>query len=641
MERAFLESNFCVTSIGNFIGLLGRRTLVRLLMLCSFSLVGFTQLATAQLMGKKEVFTHADTLRGSLNANRDWWDVQKYFIIVTPDFETKTISGTCIIVFNVTGKGKKMQIDLQEPLVIDSITTTENTIKSIKESRVITNGGSINIEEMKQQLLERLKASNAISSRNLPKKLSFVRDGNTALVDYKQTTNDLGISIPVAITIYYHGKPKEAIRPPWDGGWIWRKDAKGNPWMSVACQGLGASVWFPCKDYQGDEPDNGASLTMIVPDTLVAVANGRLVKSEKSIMNKTDTLLTTHHFPFTSYTWEVKNPINNYLIIPSIGKYVNFTDTLMGEKGKLDLSYWVLDYNLNKAKEQFKQAKLMLRAFEYWFGPYPFYEDSYKLVESPHLGMEHQSATAYGNKFGNGYLGRDLSGTGWGLKWDYIIVHESGHEWFANNITTIDIADMWVHEGFTDYSETLFTEYYYGIEAGNDYNFGLRKNIQNTSTIIGPYGVNKEGSGDMYYKGANLIHTIRHVINNDSLFRQILRGLNSEFYHQTVTTKQVESYISKGSHTNFQKTFDQYLRTTQIPQLDYFVDTTVAKLTYRWANCIDGFDMPITIAATGKKLQPSTKFKTIKLSNGELLWFNKKNIERLYYITTKGLTSQP
>jgi aminopeptidase N len=583
---------------------------VRLLVtISSFALIGFTQLATAQLMAKKETFTHADTLRGSLNPNRDWWDVLYYRITVKPDFAKKMIEGEVMLLFKVIKDGNTMQIDLQAPLIVDSIDAVYNE----KHYRI--------------------------------EKISFKQENNTVILSapyaFKKGTEDM-------IFIKYHGKPKEAIRPPWDGGWIWRKDAKGNPWMSVACQGLGASAWYPCKDYQGDEPDYGASLTMIVPDTLVAVANGRLVKSEKSIVNsersiinKSNTSFTTHNSPFTSYTWEVKNPINNYLIIPSIGKYVNFTDTLMGEKGKLDLSYWVLDYNLEKAKEQFKQAKLMLCAFEYWFGPYPFYEDSYKLVESPHLGMEHQSATAYGNKFGNGYLGRDLSGSGWGLKWDYIIVHESGHEWFANNITTKDIADMWVHEGFTDYSETLFTEYYYGKEAGNDYNYGQRSGIQNEHTIIGPYGVNKEGSGDMYPKGANLIHTIRHSINNDSLFRQILRGLNKDFYHKTVTTNQVENYISNKAGINFQKTFDQYLRDIKIPQLNYVVDATKSTVTASWANCIDGFDMPITIIPTNKHLKITTKPQSFTLTNAELAWFTKSNIERQFYITTKQLTFQP
>jgi aminopeptidase N len=577
--------------------------------ICSFALVGFTQLATAQLMAKKETFTHADTLRGSLNPNRDWWDVLRYDITVKPDFEKKTIKGEAIIIFKVIKDGQNMmQVDLQEPLIVDSVKIFYNKL----HNTFIT--------------------------------VNFKQEKNTVIItspySFKKGWEDF-------MLISYHGKPKEAIRPPWDGGWIWRKDAKGNPWMSVACQGLGASAWYPCKDYQGDEPDNGASLTMIVPDTLVAVANGRLVKSEEAMRQAGKEVErqrgneTSQISNLKSFTWEVKNPINNYLIIPSIGKYVNFIDTLMGEKGKLDLSYWVLDYNLDKAKEQFKQAKLMLRAFEYWFGPYPFYEDSYKLVESPHLGMEHQSATAYGNKFGNGYLGRDLSGSGWGLKWDYIIVHESGHEWFANNITTNDIADMWVHEGFTDYSETLFTEYYYGKEAGNDYNYGQRKGIQNDQPIIGPYGVNKEGSGDMYPKGANLIHTIRHAINNDSLFRQILRGLNKDFYHKTVTTQQVENYISKKAGINFQKTFDQYLRNIQIPQLNYVIDTAKATVSLNWSNCIDGFDMPITIMPTNKHLKVTTKSQNFKLTSEEMTWFNKSNIERQFYITTKQVTFQP
>src|SRR4029079_6357812 len=268
------------------------------------------------------------------------------------------------------------------------------------------------------------------------------------------------------------------VRPPWDGGWIFTKDAQGRPWMTVACQGLGASVWYPCKDYQGDEPDNGATLTINVSNELIAVSNGR--PGSKSEIPTSQ---------LQSYTWNVRSPINNYTIVPYIGHYVNWSDTLQGEKGKLDLNYWVLDYDLDKAKKQFEQVKPMLRAFEYWFGPYPFYEDGYKLVEAPHLGMEHQSAVAYGNHFQNGYLGRDLSGTGWGMKWDYIIVHESGHEWFANNITTKDIADMWIHEGFTDYSETLFTTCEYGVEAGNDYVIGTRKNIQNDIPVIGFYGV--------------------------------------------------------------------------------------------------------------------------------------------------------
>jgi aminopeptidase N len=556
-----------------------------------------------QLMKKKTAFTHTDTLRGSLNSNRDWWDVMKYDITVKPDYDNKTIEGITTITYIPLKEKYTLQIDLQEPLIIDSVFYHKRKIAFKKED----------------------KNDWILILNNLPK----TKPSN------KETLH--GKKAEETITIYYNGKPREAVRPPWDGGWIWKKDAQNRPWMSVAVQGLGASAWYPCKDYQGDEPDNGASLTIIVPDTLVAVGNGRLmeVKNQKSKVKTDDNNIKSEIINQKSYNWVVKDPINNYNIIPYIGKYVNFTDTLQGEKGTLDLSYWVLDYNLEKAKEQFKQAKLMLRAFEYWFGPYPFYEDGYKLVEAPHLGMEHQSAIAYGNRYQNGYSGRDLSGTGWGLKWDFIIVHESGHEWFANNITTKDIADMWVHEGFTNYSETLFTEYYYGKEAGNTYCFGIRKNIVNDVPIIGPYGVNKEGSGDMYYKGANMIHSIRHAMNDDDKFRSILRGLNQTFYHQTVTTEQVEHYISKESGFDFSKVFNQYLRTTQIPVLEYSLDSTASTVTVHWTNCVNGFNLPIVITPTGKKILVTQQPQTVTLNTEELIWWNKANIERMFYIVVK------
>jgi aminopeptidase N len=301
----------------------------------------------------------------------------------------------------------------------------------------------------------------------------------------------------------------------------------------------------------------------------------------------------------------------------------------MGEKGKLDLNYWVLEEDLDKAKKQFEQVKLMIHAFEYWFGPYPFYEDGFKLVQSPHLGMEHQSAVAYGNGFQNGYLGRDLSGTGWGLKWDFIIIHESGHEWFANNITTKDIADMWVHEGFTNYSETLFTDYYYGKQAGNEYLQGIRKNIANDIPIIGPYGVNQEGSGDMYAKGANLIHTIRQIINDDEKFRQILRGLNKDFYHQTVTSKQVENYISQKSGKDLSKVFDQYLGTTQIPVLELKAEDD--KIKFKWTNCIAGFNMPVKLT-NGQWIYPTTSEQKIKSDNKN---FDGVEVDKNFYINVK------
>jgi aminopeptidase N len=484
-----------------------------------------------------------------------------YDVAVTPDYNAKSIKGKTTIRYRVLPNQQSdyLQIDLQRPLAVDTI-----------------------FYDGKMYI-------------NYPGK-PFYNEGNVWHIPLPRaktgSVHTIGLS--------YHGNPRVAVNPPWDGGWIFTKDALGRPWMTVACQGLGASVWFPCKDHQSDEPDSGATLTVSVPDTLVAVGNGKL-------KNKiTDGGIST-------YTWEVKSPINNYTIIPYIGKYVSWTDTLQGEKGILPLQYWVLDYDLQKAKNQFQQVKPMLRAFEYWFGPYPFYEDGYKLVESSHLGMEHQSAVAYGNGFGNGYRAGnnfiDLSGSGWGKKWDYIIVHESGHEWFGNNITTKDIADMWVHEGFTDYAETLFTEYYYGKQAGDEYVQGLRRNIANDKTIIGTYGVNQEGSGDMYYKGANLLHTIRQVINNDSLFRQVLRGLNRDFYHQTVTSKQVEAYMSEKSGKNLAKIFDQYLRTTQIPVLE--LKSEADKIKFKWTNCIEGFDMPVRLT-NDQWIYPTTSEKKIK-----------------------------
>ena len=525
-------------------------------------------------------FTKQDTLRGSNGPGRDWWDVMAYKIQVTPNYNTKSILGSTEIVFKVTKESPNclMQIDLQQPLVIDS---------------VFLNG----------------------------KKISKInREGNIYWIDFEKQKfipfGSGGMELVYRLRISYHGNPIVAKRPPWDGGWIFTKDAKGRPWMSVACQGLGASVWYPCKDYQGDEPDDGAIVTMRVPDTLVAVSNGKPVFDA----------------PLRQERWLIKNPINTYNIIPYMGKYVNWKEIYDGEKGKLECNYWVLDYNLAKAKEQFKQASQTLKAFEHWFGPYPFYEDGFKLIEAPHLGMEHQSAVAYGNGFQNGYRGRDLSGSGWGLKWDFIIVHEVGHEWFGNNITTKDIADMWVHEGFTNYSETLFTEYYYGKEAGSDYCIGTRKLIQNDQPIIGPYGVNKEGSGDMYYKGGNMIHTIRQVINDDEKFRSILRGLNSTFYHKTVTTKDVEDYISEQSGKDVSKIFDQYLRTTKIPVLEYRF--TGDNMYYRWSNCVTGFTMPVKLAGTnGDWLKATEGWKTGAVT-ADILKDGLK-IDRNFYITVK------
>ncbi len=538
----------------------------------------------AQLMAPKTTFTHADTLRGTINENRKGWDLLHYDLLVEPNIAEKTIQGKNTITYKVTEPFTQMQIDLQQPLIVDSVTGANNL------------------------------------------RINFSRDNNICLVNQEAAS----VGITAELTIYYHGKPTEATRPPWDGGLVWKKDDKGNAWVATACQGLGASVWWPCKDHQSDEPDKGMTIKIVAPDTLSAVSNGRLVNTTNLENGR------------KMWTWQVKNPINSYGVTMNIGKYAHWTDTISGEDGKLGMQYWVLEYNLKKAQKQFDQAKTMLHTFEYWFGKYPFYEDSYKLVETPFLGMEHQSAIAYGNHYENGYLGTDLSGTGWGMKWDFIIIHESGHEWFGNNITTNDVADMWVHESFTNYSETLYTETLFGKEAGNDYNLGTRQRIRNDKNIIGPYGVNKEGSGDMYYKGGNMLQLIRHSINNDSLFRNILRGLNKTFYHKTVTSQQVEAYISQESKMDFSTVFDQYLRTTNIPVLEYYVRKNKV-LYYRWTNCVEGFSLSLALAKGDQqaRLAPSSHWQKRSFDKTLKAVWSPSEIINNYYINLKKTTKSP
>jgi aminopeptidase N len=508
--------------------------------------------AQGLLEKKEEIFTRQDTLRGSITKERAWWDVKNYHLDIKVNPADSTISGSNTIKYQVVQEYKTMQIDLQNPMQI---------------YKVIQDG----------------------------KTLKYSREGNAFFVELIAPQTKGAVK---ELTVFYGGKPKVAVNPPWDGGITWKKDNNGNPFIASSCQGLGASVWWPNKDHMYEEVEN-MLISVNVPKNLTNVSNGRLL-SVKQIKDGTKT-----------YNWYVSNPINNYGVNINVGDYVSFSEKYKGEKGDLDCTYYVLRDNLAKAKKQFQDVPKMLKAFEHWFGPYPFYEDSYKLVEAPYLGMEHQSSVTYGNKFQNGYLGRDLSGTGWGLKFDFIIIHESGHEWFANNITYKDIADMWIHESFTNYSESLFLEYYYGKEAGFEYVRGTRKNIDNDKPIIGNYDVNNEGSGDMYPKGANMLHTIRQLVNDDEKWRGILRGLNSTFYHQTVTTKQIEDYLSQQVGIDLSTVFNQYLRDTRIPTLEYFFKDN--QFGYRWTNCVAGFNMPVRVTLNGKEelLQPEIEWNRI------------------------------
>ena len=499
-------------------------------------------------------FTHQDTLRGSITPERAWWDLKYYHLDITVNPADSTIYGTNTVTYKVLTPASLMQIDLQPPLNL---------------TKAVQNGKSLN----------------------------FKREGNVYWINLNDK-QEQGKIFSVELT--YGGKPKVSKRPPWEGGITWSKDSKGLPFVASSCQGDGASLWWPCKDHMYDEPDS-MLISVNVPENLMDVSNGRL-RSVIKQKNKTKT-----------WNWFVANPINNYGVNINIADYGHFSEVFNGEKGKLDCDYYVLKENLEKAKVQFKQAPLMLAAFEHWFGPYPFYEDGYKLVEAPYLGMEHQSSVTYGNGFKNGYRGTDLSNTGWGLKFDFIIVHESGHEWFANSITYEDLADMWVHESFINYSESLYVEYYFGKDAGSEYVLGTRANIRNDKPIIGFYNVNNEGSGDMYYKGGNMLHTIRQIINDDEKFRGLLRGLNKDFYHQVVKGSQIENYLSEKTGINLKPVFDQYLRDIRIPLFEYSVKGK--DLTFRWNDCVQGFNMPLKIYVSGKEkyLSPTTRFSTVKL----------------------------
>jgi aminopeptidase N len=556
-------------------------------------------------------FTHADTLRGSNGPGRSWWNATKYNLHVTFNLSDSSISGYNIISYKELMKKHPdfFQIDLQEPMMIDSIFLETGSPKFPfnKTKLSFTPEGNAWFVYLKNSALRPTTKHDVntimITSKNSDKS-SFTNGANEIL----------------NLVVYFHGKPRVAKLAPWDGGFVWKKDKAGDPWIAVACQGLGASVWYPCKDYQGDEPDS-AEMHYTAPSDLITVSNGRL----RDMMKNTDST--------TTYDWAVVNPINNYDITFYIGKYVHFGEIYKGEKGNLTMDYWVLDSNLQKAKVQFQDAPRMMKAFEYWFGPYPFYKDGYKLVDAPYLGMEHQSAIAYGNHYRMGYSGKDLSGTGWGLKWDFIIVHESAHEWFGNNITSKDLADMWIHESFANYAEALFTEYYYGKKAADEYVIGVRKNIRNDKPIIAHFGVNEEGSGDMYYKGGNMIHTIRQIINNDEKFRNILRGLNKTFYHQTVTGKQVEDYISQQSGINFSKVFEQYLTTTEVPTLEY--KKVNGQIYFRWTNCVDHFNMPLKVYDEKGKLifiHPTPVFQKAPKGLKEI------KVDENFYVETKDVS---
>ncbi|MES2701576.1 MAG: M1 family metallopeptidase [Bacteroidota bacterium] len=533
-------------------------------------------------------YTHADTLRGSNGRGRAWWDVQLYDLHVAIDTSTETIRGTNEITLKVTGQpADSMQIDLQGQLVLQSADVFDE---------INTLG------DKPSPLPAKLTSDPAVMKGLQERRLEIVKEGNVWWL--KGNFHKWKPGSIHKIRLQYDGTPRVAVNAPWDGGFTWSHDSLGRAWISVSCQGLGASAWWPCKDAQWDEPDSGAAISLTVPARMKAVSNGRLVAVDTTWKD------------VATWQWRVENPINNYDISFYLGDYVHWHDTLMGEKGKLDLDYWVLSYNETRAKKHFAHVKEMVHCFEYWLGPYPFYEDGYKLVESPYLGMEHQSAVAYGNGYKMGYLGHDRTGTGIGLTFDYITVHESAHEWFGNNITAKDIADMWVQEGITTYSESLYAECIHGKEKGQKYCRGEWMNVQNDKPIIGRYGINEEGSGDMYDKGAAIMHMIRTMTGNDEKFRAMLRGLGRDFYHSTVTTQEVENYIAQKTSLELGAFFNQYLRTTNIPELEYYIKEN--ELFYKFNNTVPGFSLPLTLSGSGQTaiVKPAAEWQHIKWTGG-------------------------
>ncbi len=520
--------------------------------------------SSAQLMdGKPQSFSRKDSLRGTLSVFRSCYDVSYYHLNISINIDEKKISGYNKIKFKSVENFNKIQVDLFENLSVD---------------KIIYHG----------------------------KNLNFKREFNAVFIEFPTEIKKGSVD---EIDFYYSGQPTIAKRAPWDGGFVFSKDKNDKPWVAVACQGFGASCWWPNKDHQSDEPDS-MLISIACRSDLEEISNGRL-RSTKKLDNG-----------YTQHNWFVANPINNYDVTFNIGDYAHFNDVYFGKVNKqnLTLDYYVLKENLELAKKQFEQVKGMMDAFEKRFGPYPFYEDGYKLVETPYLGMEHQSCVAYGNGYKNGYRGFDLSGSGEGKKFDYIIIHESAHEWWGNSLTSYDIADMWIHEGFGQYSEVVYLEELYGKESSEKYLNGLKKGVRNKESIIGTYGVNQEGAGDMYPKGALFLNTIRNCIDNDEVWWKIVKGLQEKYKHQNISTEDVNKYMNEVSGKNLDPLFNQYLRYASLPILE-FKKTQKGKdveINFQWNANIENFNLPILYMLKGvkqEKLFPNKQSQTIVLKN--------------------------
>ena len=526
-------------------------------------------------------FSLSDSLRGSLSSYRSCYDVYYYDLNVTIDDKNKELINSYND-FYITSLEDfdNIQIDLFNNLEINSIVFNET-------------------------------------------KLNFKRKFNAVFIDFSEIIKK---GENVKFRVNYEGKPREAVNPPWDGGFSWDYDKNKNPWIGVSCQGLGASSWWPCKDHQSDEPDS-MRITCTVRSPLKVVSNGKLISNKSGYDLKLKSKVNTS-------SWFVSYPINNYNVTLCAADYAHFSDYYLSNSDTLFLDYYVLTYNETKAKEHFKQVKPMLECFEEYFGQYPFINDGFSLVETPYLGMEHQSAIAYGNNYLPGYNGNKNFIAG--LDFDYIIVHETGHEWWGNSITTNDIADMWIHEGFCTYSEVIYVECMYGYETMLEYVNNQKRFVRNDKPIVGPYNVNKKGSNDMYQKGSLMLHTLRNLINDDELWFSILKGISIDFKYKVLDGKDIIEYINRKVDFNLSLFFNQYLFNSKIPILEYKIQKEGREyvLLYRW-NAIKDFDMKLLINDGEKNIwiSPNSEWKEYTIGNVDIKNFSIR--DDLFYVVTK------
>lgn len=527
----------------------------------AFSLCLFMQLVFSQNFSKR------DSLQGGLPFERTCFDVLHYSLDITVNPDEKHISGKNLITFKVVENTKRIQLDLFENMEVDSIYYQSENDSLYPD----------------------------------PKIVKYNREYDAVFLDFPE---ELQKEKEYQIEFHYSGKPKEAKNAPWDGGFVWKKDSNGKPFVGVAVQGTGASLWYPCKDSQSDEPEEGVAIAVTVPDNLVAVSNGKLVSSHTTATEN-------------EWSWFVTNPINSYNVTLNIGDYVHFSDTL----DDLNIDYYVLRENKEKAKKHFEDdVKPMLECFQEKFGDYPFPEDGYKLVEAPYLGMEHQSAVAYGNRYKKGYLGNDTSGSGVGMLFDFIVIHETGHEWFGNSITSKDIADMWIHEAFTTYSEAVYVECRWGYDKAMQYINGQSRMVENRKPIVGQFGVNfKPQSSDMYYKGALMLNTIRHIVNDDEKWWKLILDYSNHFKHQIIEADDVIEFFTTESEINLRPVFEQYLYHSNLPELQ--IKPVKNGFEYSWKTDVENFEMPVEVYINEEKIRLQTtnasQFYPVKLKTRE------------------------